>query len=444
MATSEANRPPWQAPLEALAALALDDTTKGIPPSAGPLTLGAIGRRGWNLLRQDLPLPLAVLRQAALRGNARFMQRFTERFGARLAPHGKTTMSPQLFALQMEHGAWAITVATLQQLVVARRFGFPRIVLANQLMEPLAIGYVAEELRRDPGFDFYCLVDSLAGVRLLDEALVATPAGRPLNVLLEGGSAGGRTGARTLDDALAVARAVKAASPRLALAGVEGFEGLLGGVDAGEARRRVEGFLDYLIAISRGCDEADLFEASPVLLSAGGSGFYDLVLRRLAQVRLRRPTAVVSRSGCYLTHDSAMYRRFFTDIAAREPAAAEFGEAPSAALEVWAYVQSRPEPGKAIATLGRRDISADADMPLPLRWFRPGLHAAPLAAPAGLTVVGLNDQHAHMTLPPDAPLAVGDMLAFGVSHPCTTFDKWQVIPVVDDAYTVVSAIKTFF
>ncbi|MBM3490699.1 MAG: amino acid deaminase [Alphaproteobacteria bacterium] len=443
MATSEANAPPWLAPLAALDRELLDGSSKGLPPGAR-LTLGEIGGQGWNLLRQDLPLPLAVLRESALRANARFMQRFTERFGARLAPHGKTTMSPQLFALQMEHGAWAITVATLQQLVVARRFGFPRILLANQLLDPLAIAYVVDELKRDPGFEFYCLVDSLEGVRLLDAALAARPAGRPLGVLLEVGSPGGRTGARTLEAQLAVARAIKAAAPRLALTGVEGFEGLLGGADAGEMRARVEAFLDQIVALAQACDEAGLFAGSPVLLSAGGSAFYDLVLRRFQAARLRRPAAIVSRSGCYLTHDSALYRRYFTDIAAREPTATAFAEAPSAALEVWAYVQSRPEPGKAILTLGRRDISSDADWPVPLRWFRPGRDAAPLAAPDGLAAVGLNDQHAHLTLPSDAPIAVGDMLAFGVSHPCTTFDKWQLIPVVDDGYTIRSAVRTFF
>ena len=62
----------------------------------------------------------------------------------------------------------------------------------------------------------------------------------------------------------------------------------------------------------------------------------------------------------------------------------------------------------------------------------------------GYTVTGLNDQHCHLTLPEDSPLAVGDLIAFDISHPCTTFDKWQLIHVIDEDHKVVEAIRTFF
>ena len=60
------------------------------------------------------------------------------------------------------------------------------------------------------------------------------------------------------------------------------------------------------------------------------------------------------------------------------------------------------------------------------------------------TSVEMNDQHLYMDVPVSAPLTIGDMVAFGISHPCLTFDKWQVIPIVDDDCNVVSAIWTFF
>ena len=83
------------------------------------------------------------------------MQAFVAQSRVVIAPHGKTTMSPQLFRRQMADGAWAITVATAHQLQVARSFGFQRIILANQLVGRQAIRYVLAELERDPGFDFY-------------------------------------------------------------------------------------------------------------------------------------------------------------------------------------------------------------------------------------------------------------------------------------------------
>lgn len=430
--------------LSAIDGLLLDGLSKGLPSGQAPLRLDAVGAQGWNLLAEDLPLPLAVLKESALAQNGAWMRRFLALSGARLSPHGKTSMAPQLFARQLDDGAWAITVATVQQLEVCRRFGFERILLANQLIGRPAIRYVLAELARDPGFDFYCLVDSTDGVGLLAAEARLAALGRPLQVLLEGGTPGGRTGAREAQEALAVARAVKAAEPVLALRGVEGFEGLIAGADDVEQDRLVGDFLDYLLAIARAVAAEELFAPGPVLLSAGGSAFYDLVVERFAKAALGREVMVVTRSGCYLTHDSGLYEGFFRRLGKRTPAVEALGEGPRAAFEVWAYVQSRPEPEKAILTMGQRDVGRDAAWPVPLVWYRPGLHERPLAAPRGSAVTAMNDQHTHMAVAGDAPYRVGDMVGFGVSHPCTTFDKWDVLLTVDDAYTVTGAIKTFF
>ena len=41
-------------------------------------------------------------------------------------------------------------------------------------------------------------------------------------------------------------------------------------------------------------------------------------------------------------------------------------------------------------------------------------------------------------------LLVGDMIAFDISHPCLTFDKWRTLPIVNAEYRVVDVIRTFF
>ena len=242
---------------------------------------------------------------------------------------------------------------------------------------------------------------------------------------------------------MTVARAAVAA-PQLALAGVEGFEGLIPGVDAAAQDAAVLAFLDFLGEIAERADGEALFAEGEILLTVGGSAFYDLVARRFAAASLSRPVRVVTRSGCYLTHDSGMYQAFFERLGAREAAARGLGEAPRAAFEIWTYVQSRPDVDKAILTMGRRDSGANVEWPTPLLRYHPDLHEAPVAAPSGSNVTGMNDQHTHMAIAPDAPYAVGDMVAFGVSHPCTTFDKWDVICTVDEGYTVTGAIKTYF
>lgn len=423
---------------------AVDDRYKGIPGGTAPFALGATAGHGWNVLREDLPLPLAVLKESALEHNGAWMRRFVETLGVDIAPHGKTTMSPQLFARQLELGAWAITVATVNQLQVCRRFGVRRVILANQLVGKQSIRYVLDELDRDRELDLYCLVDSVDNVQALLEHCREREIGRPLQLLLELGLPGGRAGCRTMDSALAVARAVQESAPHLALRGVEAFEGIIpSGPGHGEDEQRLSAFLDSFADLARSCDEQGLFAEGEVLLTAGGSTFFDIVAARLRQITLGRPTRVVIRSGCYLTHDARMYQEAFVRLLERSAEARSLGGGLRQALEVWAYVQSMPETGRAVLTVGKRDCSFDHCMPEPRFWYRPGAHRLPQAL-EGHAVTRLNDQHAYVEYAHESPLNIGDMVALGISHPCTTFDRWQLIMRVNDSYDVVGAVRTFF
>jgi len=423
----------------------LSGLIKGVPGGIAPFALRDIARKGWNLLREDLPLPAVVLKTSALDHNDAWMQSFLKLSGAVISPHGKTTMSPALFRRQLEHGAWAMTVATAQQIQVCREMGVNRIVLANQLIGRQAIRYVLDELAAHGDLELYCLADSVAGVAQLVRALGGHSLRAPLNLLLEGGMVGGRTGCRDLATALEVARAIAQAGPSLRLRGVEGFEGLINAKTPEETEAQVSAFLDFLGSIAEACVKENLFAPGPIILSAGGSAFYDMVVERFSGERLGRESVVLTRSGCYLTHDSGMYRRMFRRLSERTPVVGQLGQGLQPALEVWTYVQSRPEPGLAICTMGRRDVSSDTDMPIPQTWSRPGGNAAPPhALGPGYSVTGLNDQHAYMTVPAGTPLQVGDLVSFGVSHPCTTFDKWQLLYLVDDAYNVTGAVRTYF
>ena len=415
----------------------LDWRFKGCPPSAYGQRLADVGHLGIDVLRDGGPMPVAVLKRSALEHNGAWMRRFLQATGARICPHGKTTMAPQLFERQLRDGAWGITAATVAQLRVYRAHGVKRVIFANQLVGSGDIEYVLGEIERDPEFDFYCLVDSIEGLSRLASVAGRTARARPLQVLVEMGVSGGRTGARSVADGVALCRAVAAQSPAIALRGVEAFEGILGTGD------RVAALLDDIVAVAREAEAGRCFAPGPVLLTAGGSAFFDLVSERFARAALSAPVEVVLRSGCYLTHDSHHYEEHLEQMRRRSPAVAALGEGLRAALEVWATIQSIPEAGLAIATFGKRDASYDMDLPRPLWWFRPGTHAAPQAA-EGFSVRRLNDQHAHVNLPDGHPLQVGDLMGFGISHPCTTFDKWSLLLEVDDAYRVVGAIRTFF
>lgn len=424
--------------LSALDALATDPITKGLPFDAASLTVGTVGKQGWNVLRGDLPLPVAVVRQDIVAANAVWMEQFTRLNGMFIAPHGKTTMSPQLFAIQIRHGALAITVATVQQFQVCLRFGIKRVIIANQLVGAGAIDACFAALR-DPAVELYCLVDSAEGLSLLAEGAArnSLPSGRALGVLIEIGFEGGRAGVRLPEAAMVLARQV-AATPGLRLAGFECFEGLLPTTD------RVDDLLDGVAALAEAADAEGLVpDGAPLIVTAGGTAFFDRVGERFNDANFTRPVLKILRSGCYLTHDSIGYAAAFERILGRTKLKLPPGRL-AAALEVWAYVQSRPEPGRAILTMGKRDVGFDAGLPVALHWHRPGSTVAPEAVPEGHKLVALNDQHAHMDLPADSPLRVGDMVGFGIGHPCTTFDKWQILMQVDEGYTVTGALKTFF
>jgi len=411
--------------------LVLDETTKGIPPGAS-VRLHDVASMGWNILRGDVPLPAAIIRESALDHNSRWMQRFLAKRNAVIAPHVKTTMCPQIMQRQLRDGAWGVTVATLHQMKVCRRFGIDHIVLANQLVGRLELDALVAELNASPDLDFYMLVDSLEGVRLASAAVGrAGPGSRQIQVLVERGYPGGRTGSRNNDMALEVARAARAA-PQLRLCGVETFEGLIKPKD-GRPAQAVADFVDEIGALYETCAAENLFERAPPIVTAGGSSFYDIVVDRLAGSGAQ----VMTRSGCYVSHDTGVYEAEQKRILA----ATGENEGLINALEVWARVQSCPEPGLAILTAGKRDFGTDSGLPVPLFVSRDG--ASPQAL-TGCEIFASNDQHAYMRFPATVLVTVGDQIGLGVSHPCTTFDKWQILFLVNDAYDIVGALKTYF
>ena len=421
-----------------LAAAGAGVTAAGLTAPAGVSAAGLAAARP-GLHAAGLTYPLLTLRESALANNLEAMAAYCDRAGVALAPHGKTAMSPELAARQLAHGAWGITVATIGQLRTYRVFGFPRLLLANELVDEAGIAWLAAELAADPGFEAYCYVDSADGVAILDRVLTRKPAGRRLGVLVEIGHADGRTGCRTDADALEVAKAA-AATGTLRVAGVAGYEAGYGqSIGAGSQAealgpiasfcRRLRGLADTLAATS-GEEE--------FIVTAGGSAYFDVVTRELTAGGTAGMT-VILRSGAYVTHDHGYYG---TVSPARRDAAGAPVLRP--ALELWAQVLSRPEPGLALLGAGRRDAGFDQGLPVPLRVVRQGGPVEVSGAGLGGEVTELNDQHAYLRLDAGTSLGPGDLVCLGISHPCTTLDKWRVIPVVSDDGHVIDTVHAFF
>jgi D-serine deaminase-like pyridoxal phosphate-dependent protein len=383
--------------------------------------------------------PVMALRSSAIDNNIGVLARWCASSGISLAPHGKTTMAPALFARQIAAGAWAMTAATPWQVRAYRAFGVPRVLLANEVADPVFVGWLVSQLA-DPEFEFLCYVDSVAGVRCLGEASAAAAAvmppvpsvaARPIPVLLELGVPAGRTGARTDAEARAVAEAV-GRFPSLSLVGVAGYEGPLGhGRDSGTLTA-VRAYVTRLHDLLQVLDDAGLLDARAreYVLTCGGSGHIDVVSSVLSRTAdCARPVRPVLRSGSYITHDNGLYAQTSSLAAELRPA-----------IEVWCQVWSRPEPGLVLLGAGRRDVPFDAGLPVPLVRRTSSGELTPL----GGRVTRLNDQHAFLALEESAALEVGDLVCLGISHPCTAHDKWQLLPLIDDERRVIDCVRSYF
>ena len=423
-----------KSPTQAGALGAIAPLNKGLgslDPTLGPTDTAQLN---WNLLREDLSLPSAVLYEEKLLHNLNWMRQFISAYGVKLAPHGKTTMAPRLFKMQLQAGAWGITLATVHQTQVAYAHGVRRILMANQLVGKQNMATMAR-LLTDPDFEFYCLVDSAEQIDQL--GTFYSSLGLRLNVLIELGVIGGRTGVRDDEQLRSVLAALSRCKRSIILCGIEIYEGVL------HNETSIRTFLQHAVNVTRKLAAEDRFQRTPILLSGAGSSWYDVVAEVFAAATFGDAVEIVLRPGCYLTHDVGGYREAQARIRENNPIAHQMNSGLLPALQVWAYVQSIPEPERAIVGMGKRDAAFDSGLPVPALHFRP-VNAAPQVVPAQWAVTKMMDQHAYLQINAGDDLRVGDMIAFDICHPCLTFDKWRTLPILNAEYQVIDIIQTFF
>lgn len=387
---------------------------------------------GANLLT-DVSLPALVIHREPLEHNIRWMQAFVSNSGAQLAPHGKTSMTPALFQRQLAAGAWGITLATAVQTRAAYAHGVRRVLMANQLVGTANMALIAD-LLADPQFDFHCLVDHPAQVAALGQYFASR--GVRLNVMIEYGVVGGRCGCRTEAEVLALAAAIKA-QPALALTGIEGYEGVIHG---DRQISEIRAFAASLVRLAIELQAQGAFALAQPIVTASGSAWYDLIAESFDQHNAAGKFLSVLRPGSYVVHDHGIYKDAQCGVLERR---GELSEGLRPAMEVWAHVQSLPEPGLAVVALGKRDIAFDAGLPIPLHCYRDGALAAGVQL-GECEVTAVMDQHAFMRVAPGCELRIGDTLSFGTSHPCLTFDKWRVGLLVDEQLRVIESMPTTF
>ncbi|AMQ84152.1 MULTISPECIES: amino acid deaminase [Pseudomonas] len=389
---------------------------------------------GAQLVR-DISLPALVLHREALEHNIRWMQTFVSNSGAELAPHGKTSMTPALFRRQLEAGAWGITLASATQTRAAYAHGVRRVLMANQLVGTPNMALIADLLAADSGFDFYCMVDHPDNVADLGAYFASR--GVRLNVMIEYGVVGGRCGCRSEQEVIELAKAI-GTQPALALTGIEGYEGVIHGDHAVSGIRE---FAASLVRLAVQLQDSGAFAIAKPIITASGSAWYDLIAESFEAQNAGGRFLSVLRPGSYVAHDHGIYKEAQCCVLDRR---SDLHEGLRPALEVWAHVQSLPEPGFAVIALGKRDVAFDAGMPVPLLRYKAGVLPAVGDDVGACKVTAVMDQHAFMTVAPGVELRVGDIISFGTSHPCLTFDKWRVGLLVDEQLSVIETMETCF
>jgi D-serine dehydratase len=391
----------------------------------------------WNLLREDISLPAAVLSSENMEHNLCWMQKFIEKYNVKLAPHGKTTMSPKLFHKQLEHGAWGITLATVQQVQVAYSAGVRRILMANQLIGKTNMTIIQQLIDDDPNFDFYCLIDSSTNVEQLGNFFKNNKQ-KPLQVLLEIGFNNCRTGIRNEEEENIILNTLSKYQNSLALVGVELFEGVL------REEQPIRLMLQRAVACLQRLIDSNQLSRSPPILSGAGSAWYDIVAEEFSKIGPK--VDIILRPGCYLSHDVGIYHQAQTRILEQNSIAQDISTdgALQPALQIWAYIQSIPEINRAIIAFGKRDAAFDSGYPTPTLHYRSEWSKPIEINNSEYQITNMMDQHAFMSCPSDHNLRVGDIIVFNISHPCLTFDKWRKILLINNDYTVIDILDTYF
>jgi D-serine dehydratase len=390
----------------------------------------------------EVLLPALSLDEAAYCHNRDFFLEYARGAGVRIAPHAKTPMSADIAADLIEAGAWAATVANLQQAEAMLSHGISRILIANGLGGLRNAPRLAALQKVHSECEIVCIADSVAAVEVLSAA--ATEAESSIPVLVEVGA--GRSGARTFESADTVAQAILR-DPMLILRGVATYEGSVEGLTE---MARIESIDALLALVSRlFLHLRRIAPADSLIISAGGSLYFDRVIEALGPVVKKDTNSfLLLRSGAIFFYDHGIYRRGLAAmdrrgglLVGKYRVSAEHSFRP--ALKLWAEVLSLPEPGLAICGFGMRDVSFDQGMPVPLAIFRDGLLKTEYD-PSSLSVIKLNDQHAFLRLEKSPNLSIGDVVAFGISHPCTCFDRWRQFYVLSDDQRISGVCQTLF
>ena len=354
-------------------------------PDQGP-NAALIGQSG---SRDRLMTPALLIDFDALERNVARMAEYCRDRGISLRPHAKTHKSANIARLQIDAGALGVCAATLGEAEALAGQGIPGVLITSPVVGAAKIARLVALNARAEGLKV--AADNLANVEALSQA--AGAAGKPLEVFVELDIGTQRTGARSPEAALAVARQI-GRSNSLVLAGIHAYAGHIQHIeDYDERRRAADGCAAKLKALTDGLDAESLM---PPIVSGAGAG---------------RGNYTEMQCGSYI----------FTDVqynacALRPGEASPF----EPALFVQTTVISANGDGLAITDAGLKRFATDGPLPEIVR-----------GAPEGSTYRFKGDEHGAVVLPDGvADLPLGTVVECLTPHCDPTVNLYDVYHVV--------------
>ena len=426
----------------------VDSKTKGIS-NLNKIKIKNISKKKWNVLNQDVQFPILTINENKFKKNMFSMKKYADSNNVLLAPHCKTSMSPQLLNKIKINGCWGFAAANNQQVSVLLQMGIRKIILANLITnESNLVNLFALVKKYKNLSEIYICVDSIFGINLLKEISIKYQFKNNIKILIEVGLKNSRSGVRSITSLNLLADLINKLPRNFILSGILFYEGAAKKKNYLDSLRNVKKSINFAINCFDFLIKNKLIKNNEYILSGAGSEFFDLVVYLFNKYKQRDKVKFIIRPGSYIAYGNGYYTDVLNNIEKRKKIFIKKKSIKATdlffpALELWSFVISQQDEGKAILNFGKRDVSFDLGYPIPLAIYRNKKLIKKINNKKDINIYKLNDQHAFIKYN-KFNLKVGDLVKFGVSHPCITINNWNTLYLINNKNVIIEALKTFF
>jgi len=425
----------------------LNSSIKGIP-FVKNIKLKNIKKAKLNIIKENVQFPILTLDKNKLENNINILKSFAKRNSLNLAPHCKTFMSPQIINEYFRND-WGVTISNNQQLSSIVKLNLKNIIYGNLIINRENLIQYLKICKKYKNISniYYC-IDSSYGLKLLMNLIETTNYKNDIKILIELGFKNGRCGIRDFDSFKKILKIYNRKISNITISGLFFYEGAIASND----KRVISNKIENIIKLTKLCHEElireNLYKNKNNIITAGGSVYFDLVTKYYHKYSFTNNPKLIIRPGSFIAYGHGYYEKKIDDIKKRKIIKKYISSKENIflpSLLIWSHVISINDDGKAIINFGKRDVSFDLGNPIPISIYRKNNFFKKIKNDKNLiNVYKLNDQHAFLKYHKSLNLKIGDLISFGVSHPCITFDKWKYFYMINSKTEIINIYKTFF